>query len=362
MTADEYLAATADDTGPTIAAAEVMDRLAERLNAVDTTADRMKETRAAAEAVAELAAEADGPLSVIESAQNAAGSVAEKGRTPKDTILEALSNATADVRTEAAQAGLSIDHGYALDQYLEEDLDSVRRIESTDHHSETTLSWQFSDGVVVEMDDGTHLEKYNFFKKLAMATAKKLQPDLVSEEVGDPSENEEQYARLSIGPTSRPWAEQNWIQCITDLLDERQKVVESVGTRTMAWEGLANEIRLSRAVSDLAVAVDQLMPHAKTHGDEVVEIWLPGKTVTKTCEEYGIEAKALQEELAARGIDSDDLDGDRISTRERIDGNAVRFWRLDASHDEVPDPAEVVDEVETGADRLNAMEWGGLNE
>jgi len=362
MTTEEYLAATGEDTGPTIAAAEVMDRLAERLNAVDTTAERMKETRSAAEAVAELAAEADDPLSVIESAQNAAGSVAEKGRTPKDTILEALSNATTDVRTEAAQSGLSIDHGYALDQYLEKDLENVRRIESTDHHSETTLSWQFSDGAAVEMDDGTHLEKYNFYKKLAMASKKKLQPDLVSEEVGDPSENEEQYARLSIGPTARPWAEENWIQCITDLLDERQTEVESVGTRTMAWEAVANEIRLSRAVSELAVAVDQLMPHAKIEDGDVVEVWLPGKTVTKTCEEYGIEAKALQEELTARGVDSDDLDGDRISTRELIDGNGVRFWRLDATHDEVPQPAEIVDEVETGADRLNAMEWGGLDE
>jgi len=357
---DEYLSATSDGVAASIAAAEVMDRLAERLKAAEGSAGRMKETKAAAEAVAELAAGADDALAVIDSAKNTAGDVAMKAQTKKSIILDALESATVDVRTQAAEAGLSLDHGYALDRYLEENLETVRRIESTDHHSETTLSWQFSDGTAVEVDEGTHLEKYNFYKKLAMGTRKKLQPELVSEEVGDPDESG--YDRLSIGPESRPWHEDNWISCITDLLDERQTFVESVGARTMTWEAVENEIRLSRAVSDLPTAVDQLMPHAVEEDGELLEVWLPGKTVTKECEEYGIEPKALQEELAARGVDSDDLGGDRVSERVTIEGNGVRFWRLDATHDEVPEPAEIVDEVETGADRLNSMEWGGLDE
>jgi len=357
---DEYLSSTSNGVAASIAAAEVMDRLAERLKAADGSAGRMKETKAAAEAVAELAAGADDALAVIDSAKNTAGDVAMKAQTKKSIILDALEGATVDVRTQAAEAGLSLDHGYALDRFLEEDLQTVRRIESTDHHSETTLSWQFLDGTAVEVDDGTHLEKYNFYKKLAMGTRKKLQPELVSEEVGDP--DEDGYERLSIGPESRPWHEDNWISCITDLLDERQTFVESVGARTMTWEAVANEIRLSRAVSDLPTAVDQLMPHAVEESGELVEVWLPGKMVTKECEEYGVEAKALQEELAARGVDSDELGGDRVSERVTIEGNGVRFWRLDATHEEVPEPAEIVDEVETGADRLNSMEWGGLDE
>ena len=354
---DEYLSAPPDDVSTSIAAAEVMDRLAERLKSANGTRQTMEETRAAAEAVAELAADADDAFPVIEAARNAASGVAMNAQTKKSIILDALEAATVDVRTQAAEAGLSLDHGCALDRYLEEDLEAVRRIESTDHHSETTLSWQFSDGATVEMDEGTHLEKYNFYKKLAMGTRKKLQPELVSEEVGEP--DEDGYARLSLGPESRPWHEDNWIRCVTDLLDERQTFVESVGARTMTWEAVANEVRLSRAVSDLRVAVDQLMPHAVEDDGELLEVWLPGKTVTKECEEYGIEPKALQEEIAARGADSDDLGGDKVSERVTVEGNGVRFWRLDATHDEVPEPAEIVDEVETGADRLNSMEWGG---
>ena len=127
---DEYLSATSDGVAASIAAAEVMDRLAERLKAADGSAGRMKETRAAAEAVAELAAGADDALAVIDSAKNTAGDVAMKAQTKKSIILDALEGATVDVRTQAAEAGLSLDHGYALDEYLEHDLETVRRIEA----------------------------------------------------------------------------------------------------------------------------------------------------------------------------------------------------------------------------------------
>lgn len=360
MTVDEYLAAAAEES-PAIAAVEVMERLSERLNAVDSMSEEMKEKKGAGEAVAQLAADSSDPLAVIEAAENTAKTVAQHTRTPKEQIKEIISSHTKEIRREAAEAGLSLDHGYALDRYLEKDLEEVRRIESSDHHQDTTFSWQFSDGSVVELNESTHLEKYNFYKKLAMGTRKKLQPDLVSEEIGDPEEAG--YAEMSIGPKSRPWAEENWIQCITDLLDERQTFVESVGARTMTWEAVANEIRLSRAVSVLEVAVDQSMPYADLDANgDLSEIWLPAKLVTQKTEEFGIAPQGLQEELSARDIGSDELGGDRISDRVVVDGNGVRFWRLDATHDEVPEPAEIVDEVETGADRLNAMEWGGLDE
>ena len=360
MSSDEYLDA-ARDGAPAIAAAEVMDRLAERLNAVDSMVEEMEEKKAAGEAVAELATDADDTLAVIEAAENAAKTVAQKARTPQEEIKSVLSEHTKKARQKAAEEGLSLDHGIGLDEYLEHDLETVRRIESTDHHTETTLSWQFSDGVTLELNEGTHLEKYNFYKRLAMATRKKLQPDIVSEQVGDPGEDG--YARLSLGPKSRPWADENWIQSITDLLEERQTFVESVGSRTQVWEKIENDLRLSRAVSKVAVAVDQHMPYAKAaEGGDLAEVWLPGKMVTSVCEEFGVEPKALQEELAARGIDSDELGADRVSERVTVDDKTLRFWRLDATHDEVPRPSEIVDEVETGADRLNSMEWGDLDD
>ena len=276
---DEYLSTTSDGVAASIAAAEVMDRLAERLKAAEGSAGRMKETKAAADAVAELAADADDALAVIDSAKNTAGDVAMKAQTKKSIILDALEAATVDVRTQAAEAGLSLDHGYALDRFLEENLETVRRIESTDHHSETTLSWQFSDGTTVEMDDGTHLEKYNFYKKLAMRSRKKLQPDLVSEEVGNP--DEDGYERLSLGPESRPWHEDNWIRCITDLLDERLPLVEQVGDTGnpvvfVPWPASRTErqplIPVFVGVSDIFAHEFGLKLLSRTHRELLVEI------------------------------------------------------------------------------------------
>lgn len=356
MTVDEYLEATTDASA-SIAAVEVMDRLGERIHAVETMSDKMKEKRAAGEAIAELAGKSSDPLAVIEAAKNTAGTVAQHTQTPKGQIEDLIKDHTKEVRQKAAETGLSLDHGYSLDRYLEKDLEEVRRIESTDHHQDTTFSWQFSDGSTVELTESTHLEKYNFYKKLSMGAREKLQPDLVSEKVGDPKDTN--YPSLSIGPESRPWAEDNWIECITDLLEERQVFVEAAGARTMTWEAIAKEIRLSRAVSDLQVAVDQSMIYADLDNDgNLSEIWLPGKIITKNCEEYGIKVKALQEELTARKIGSDEMEGEQISEPVKVEGAILRFWRLDATHDEVPEPAEIVDELETGADRINAMEWG----
>ena len=360
MKPEDYLNATTADSA-SIAAAEVMDRLGERLNAADSTADRMKEKRAAGEAIAELAESGDDTFAVIEAAENTAKTVAQKTRTPEDEIKAVISEHTKEARQKAAEEGLSLDHGYALDRYLEQDLEVVKRIESTDNNTETTLRWEFADGVAVETDDGCHLEHYNFYKKLEAGTRKKLQPELVSEQVGEP--DEDGYDRLSLGPRSRPWALDDWIQCITDLVDERQTVVESVGSRTMTWERLSNEINLSRAVSRQSVAVDRTMIFAKAaEGGDLSELWIPSKMVSDICEEFGITTKALQQELSSRGIDSDDLSGDRISETADVEGRRVRFWRLDATHDEVPEPKEIVDELETGADRLASMEWGGLDE
>lgn len=356
---DDYLESV--DTGDeAIDAVEIMDRLAERLNAAGTMADKMKETRGAAEAVAEVAATADKPVAVVNNAKNCAGNVAQHAGQPKETLLEALNEATSELRETAADNGLTLEHGYAFDRYLEDNLEAVKKQVSTDHNDDPIYRWEFDDGVSVETSDGTHYEHYNFWRKIARATDKKLQPDFVSEEVGDPDENEEQYARLSLGPTSRPWAVKNWVRCVTDLVEDRSKRVTTDGPRTTVWRAIANEIGRSRAVRDKAEAVSHtMMAVEETDDGELLEVWLPAKMVMRECEEHGIEPRALQQELAARGVDSDELDGERIAETVVSGGRSIRFWRLDATHDEVPEPQEIVDEVTMSTDSLEGMEWGG---
>lgn len=356
--AADYLNAAGLDN-PSIAAVELMDRLVERLKAADSISEGLKEKRAAAEALAEIADEADNPLPIITAAKNCTGDVAQKAGTKKATLDEAIDEATSDLRQEAADTGLTLEHGYAFDRYLEENLEVVKKQVSTDHNDDPIYQWVFDDGTSVETNDGTHYEHYNFWRKVARATDKKLQPDMVSEEAGNP-EHEAQYARLSLGPESRPWAIQDWIRCITDLVEERSERVKTDGPRTVVWQALANEIGRSRAVRDRDHGVDHtMMTVEESEEGDLLEVWVPSKVIMRECEEHGIEPRALQQELAARGVDSDELDGERIAETVESDGRSLRFWRLDATHAEVPRPREIVDEVTMSTDSLEGMEWGG---
>ena len=354
---DRYLE-TATSDSPAIAASEVMDRLTQRLKSSSKISETMKETKAAGEAIAEIADSADNPLAVVNSAKNTTGDVAQRSQTSKETIVDAIDTATADLRAKTAEAGLSLDNGYGLDEYLEKNLVVVKRLDLTDHHCEPTYSWQFDDGVTVETEHRTHYEWYNFWTKLGSSTKKKLLPEFASAEIGDPDENPRKYAELSLGPDSRPWHQDNWIECISDLVDDRVEYVETVGPRTMVWEWLCDKIGRARACKDLADAVGAMRMHARLdENGEVAEIFVPAALIERECEERSVTLSGMQQEICARGADSDELPGDQIATMAEGEKRTLRYWRLDATHQDIPKPQELPEELNTGAEALENMEW-----
>jgi hypothetical protein len=344
---DAYLEATTADA-PSVAAAEVMDRLAERLKSASGTAESLTQMQAAAEAIAELARDADRPEAVINSARNAAGDVAQQASRKKATIIERIEAETDEVLVEDVAEDLRLERMYGLDRYLEMDLEEVSILRSTDHTDDTTLRWKFTDGAVVEHEDSAHMHRFEFWKKLNKETDKRLAPDLASEQIGEPDENEERYRRLSLGPEGRPWHPSSslWIECITDLMDERGTETTRVGPRTAVWEQVQEWIRRMRMVADLDDAVAESQGHAVLDEDgDLLELWVPASEIARLCEEWGLEPEALQSELTDRGVDSDEVPGDGISEAFQANEHATRYWRFDATHDEVPPPDEIVEEL-----------------
>lgn len=351
-----------DDIGDgTIAATKVMDRLKERLTGTDSMADKLQEMRAASSAVATVAKKSDNPLGVIQAARNCASEVAEHGRTKKDIILDALESATDDVLERAAEVGLQLDQGVGVDEYLENELLIVKKVTSTDNNDEPTFRWEFRDGTAVETTEGTYLEPYNFWKKLATATDKQLQFEFVSEQI-EKDESTDEYARLSIGPDDRAWHQDNWIRCLNSLVSERSETVTVTGPRTEVWDTIRNDIARSRAVRDTTQAVENGWLTVMENGDGVEEIWVPSKIVSNHSEDHGLTTKSIQQELAARGVDSDELGGERISEEVQSGNHTIRYWRLDAAHEEVPLPNEITDEVTSSVDSIDSVEWGDLDE
>ncbi len=355
-----YLNAT-DETGA-VAAADLMDRLTERLKAADASVTKLKERRAAAEAVAEIAADSDRPAAVVNEAMNNAGMVAQRSNTKKDQITDPIRSATESVRLQQSKAQICLDRGYGLDEYLEQNLVQVKKWQSTDHHADPRFEWEFNDGAVVETSSGTAYSPYEFWVKLADATDKyQLLPEFASEEIGDP-EKDPQYAELSLGPDSRPWSDFKYIQCITDLKRDRVKYVETVGPRTEVWEAVRNHIARSRAVTDLKQAVDHKAIHVTYDDGNLAEVRVPTMVINNKAEEHGITTDGLHSEVVARGADSNELGGERIAEPKRAGTTTLRFWRLDATHDEVPEPDEIVDELTTSTDSLDSIEWGEEDE
>jgi hypothetical protein len=358
-TAVEAYLEAADGDGSR-AAAGIMDRLAERLKNKNI-GETLTECEAAAAAIVEIAEGAEKPTSVINQAVSTAGDVARRSNTKKELIADPLREASEELRLEEARGNISLDDGYGFDKYLEKNLIRVEKQRSTDHNNDTVLRWVFDDADPTETDNGLPFENYGFWKELNQETDKKLLPEFASEEIGDPDEDP-QYAKLSIGPESRPWAEDNYISCLNDLIDDRVEHVERTGPRTEVWEAVCRHIGRSRAVTDLEVAVSNRAVHAYCEDGDLAEIWVPTATINSKCSEHDVEPRALQNEAVARGADSDDVAGGGISAVQNIGGNTERYWRLDASHAAVPEPDEIVDELTAPTDSIEGMDWGDADE
>jgi hypothetical protein len=343
-----------------------MDRLAEKVKGQDA-AEIMRETRAAAEAIAELAEDARSPEAVIDLARNEASIVSRNAGRAKDSIIAVIETETDPVLTEKVGENLSLDRMYGVDRYLEKDLEEVEIVRSTDKRDDTTFRWKFSDGARIENDDSVHMHRNEFWERLCRETTKPLSPELASEQVGDPDEDEDRYRNLSLGPESRPWhrARKYWVESISSLLEERGTEVEVTGPRSSVWEEVQDKIRQTRAVADRTDAITESQAHVVCEDGEILEVWVPASEINKICEEWDLSPNGLQAELSERGVDSDDVPGNGISEAFIREGRATRFWRLDATHEEVPDPEEVVDELDDGLDRDRAGQgftYGGEDE
>jgi hypothetical protein len=338
------------------AADAVLTDFAERVRSADETRKEVELTAAVTDALQTIADESDDPVGVRELAQDKTGNLAPKSGKTKDELLGIVDDATRPIveqdRKERVESGdvLTVPEGIGLDRYLEDKLEEIVRQKSTDAVDDPIFRWRFSDGVRIETSESIHHDYYALFKKLAGATEHRLVPEVASEQAeGELLEEEEvegeAYARLSLGDESRPWSTEEsylWSRAISGLVEERIRTESIVGPRTDAWESIQASVRSGRAVRDLTDAVE----HGMIHVDEANnEVWLPTMIVDNAADKIETSRRAIQAELAERGVTSSALSGERVSEAVSRGGTALRFWRLDLDHDDVPTPETVLDEV-----------------
>lgn len=348
-----------------LATSAVMDELTDRLKDAEGEVDRSLALSEAGEAIAEIAAQAPDARAIEERVDSAASSVAQETGTPASEITEPLKAAGLleeidEQRETTAGEGIEVPIGTGLDTYLEEYLESVVMQRSTDAVDDPKLRWRFSDGARVETTESAHHDYYQFYQKLNAATEERLVPEVASEQLEDELREEEDldgemYGKLSLGPTDRPWHTKNklWSRAISGLVEERAETVTVTGRRTDAWETLQNRIATGRAVEDLTDAVKHEMVYVD--GD-AAEIWVPSSFVDKAAETVETTRRAMQAELSERGVTVADHGGGRVSESVVRADTARRFWRFDLDAEAVPEPSEILEEIEeVSGDMLDAV-------
>lgn len=361
---DDYLEAVNEDEDATAACVEILDRFSRKSQS--TSAAMELEPAAAAIASIISAYDVDDETRVLQRITSKASTdtAQQAGYSGDDIESEIKRQFNDKVLNDSGSGGTGITlpyDQYALDRYLEKDLVKVEKLVNTDSHAEPSFSWEFDDGVVVETEKRTPIERYNFFVELQAATDKQLMNELVSEKIGSFDDNPEAYREHSLGPECRPWHSSKWHECIQSLIAERVNVIERTGPRTMVLEWLSDEISRSRATTDIndAVAAGRMGARIDQTGDDSLdEILVPARDIEKELDDRGVELVGLQQEIVARGMDSDRLRGETVSDVVEGGDRQLRYWVFDATHELIPEPEETPESLEMAA---GGHEWGGAD-
>ena len=235
--------------------------------------------------------------------------------------------------------------GIPFDELIEQRLQEVKVVSTTDAKQGHIWRWHFSDGVQLETekskDEGRKHYDWSAWKEDYFEA-------LISLDKGE---------RIAL-PTQEHRDSKDWKEFISGILLNRAETVEHHGPRTEAVELLQDYVNRQTAYADVKDMRDRqgiwmdAPPtsddgKAATDGGRPSEIRVPTQAVKRVCDQAGIETRALQIELDARSETLPDVSG--VSNHEYVDGHRVSFWSLDASFAE---PGEFVEEPESPAEQV----------
>lgn len=214
-------------------------------------------------------------------------------------------------------------------EVLEEDLNEVVIVRTTDAKQSTIYRWQFDGGSVeteATSDTRTHFSWSDFRDEYF---------DAIGEDPAKPIKDRR--------------GGEEWREFIVGLVDDRGREVETRGPRSSAVDGLKNTIRRSTAYADIADMVERDGIRIDDAPDEnPSEIWVPNSTIKRIADEFELSSvRELQLELDARGLTRDRVQG--ISESTFVNNDKVTYWVLDAT---IAQPGEYVEEAIDPADQV----------
>jgi hypothetical protein len=233
------------------------------------------------------------------------------------------------VEDEIAALESDSDGRRPFDEVLEDDLNEVVIVRTTDAKQSTIYRWQFDGGSVettATAETRTHFSWSDFRDEYF---------DVMGEDPAKPIKDRR--------------GGEEWREFIVSLVEERGREVSTRGPRSSAVDGLKNHIRRSKAYADIQDMVERDGIRIDDPPEEnPTELWIPNASIKRICDEFELNTvRELQLELDARGLTRDRVQG--VSESTFVNNDKVTYWVVDAS---IADPGEYVEDPVDPAEQV----------
>lgn len=302
---------------------QVAEKTIEQLeNQPDDTVEAAKQRREAIEEFSEVVAEAENASRYINT-ETWISSVAASNRNVTKTEIK--DNIDVKVEEERqSQSGRT-----PIDEWLEENIDRVVEIRSTDRKQDTIWRWEFG-RVTIETEATSDGIEHLRFDNLR---------DAVYEATGE----------WTAKPTAGHRSGDEWKDFIVDFVERNVERQTTRGQRTISLDRMKDWVRQNNAYHDFRDVVN----HGGMRVDEAAgELHIPNQHIKRWCDATEIATRAFQSELQSRGLLSDRIRGASEQTRIEIDGQyqTITYWVIDLDALDA-DPYDVIEEAETPAEK-----------
>lgn len=239
---------------------------------------------------------------------------------------------------EAVSRGGDADEAEPLHAYLKHAVIGIDAVRTTDAKQSTLYRWHFTGGTEtggrfsIETGDTDEAPTSTYgWRQIRTAI----------------------FDASGVWTTSPPDAvADDWGEWVGPFIKERAEVVSNKGERTLVVEELQNHISRSVAYPTVADMFEHhgVMLDEDPDEGEPTKVCVRAAEVSKLCDEYGINTRALQVELDALGMLTEHVSG--ASDETYVNGSKVTYWVLSP---EFADPQTYKENPEASRERFDRL-------
>lgn len=337
MTTDEEPEAETEEQDPTTIAADAYDQAVQAIDEAGAASNPADQARGEIEAIEDFATGlAEAVMAGLDESHVSTfcGQMQQQADNATKTAIREQIN----LATERLAMGDRDGNAQPINAYLDDHLERIDAVRSTDHTQETVYRWTFHDP---ECEGETE----TFEIETGGGSTSHYAPPQLQSAILDAS-------GVWVAEPVKPLRDGSaWKNYVGSLISEEATTTTTVGRRTLAVRDLRNVISRKEAYPTIEHMIDYQgirIDDDPEEGDPS-EIWVRSQDVSTIAEKNAITNRALQIELAARGHTADRM-GDSVTEETFVNNQWISYWVLDATY---ADPRVYIDDPQSPMDRID---------